>query len=199
MSVHERGRSTSTEDRALALLGSGLGPETVASALGVTVSAISQLLSDKEFAEKVAYARFQSLSAHNLRDTEYDSIEDALLEKLKNVLPMMYRPMEILKAITVINSAKRRGSSAPDQITQQNTVVNLVLPVQVVHKFTTNAQNQVVEAGQQQLLTMQSNSLLLASKKRNAERLERIHDGTTIPEISTNSSSPGSNQASTGV
>lgn len=158
---------TGTEERALTLLGNGVGPEQVASALGVSVSRISQLLSEPEFAAQVAEKRFYNLQAHNERDSRYDSLEDSLLERLQDCLPLMMRPMEILKAIQVINAAKRRGQSAPEQITNQNTVINLVMPTQIINKFQvqTNIHNQVVQAGSQDLLTIQSSTLLDTLKK----------------------------------
>ena len=151
--------TTTTEDRALSLLGQGLGPEVVAAAVGVSTSRISQLLSTPEFASKVAELRYESLAKHNQRDSAYDRMEDSLLEKLKDCLPFMMRPMEILKAIQVINAAKRRGSSAPESITSQQTVVQLVMPTQILQSFTTNINNQVIKAGQQDLVTVQSSNM----------------------------------------
>src|SRR3989442_56905 len=103
--------TSATESRALSLLGQGLGPEIVAAAVGASVSRISQLLSAPEFSAQVAELRYENLAKHNTRDNAYDSLEDTLIEKLKDCLPYMMRPMEILKAIQVINAAKRRGSS----------------------------------------------------------------------------------------
>lgn len=148
--------TTSTESRALSLLGQGLGPEVVAAAVGVSTSRISQLLSDPEFSAKVAEARYNNLAKHNSRDNAYDAMEDTLLEKLKDLLPFMMRPMEVLKAIQVINAAKRRGSSAPETITNQQTVVQLLMPTQILQSFTTNINNQVIKAGSQDLVTVQS-------------------------------------------
>lgn len=156
-----------TEERALTLLGQGLNPETVSAAIGVSASRISQLLSEPEFANKVAEARFKNLSKHNERDNAYDALEDQLVTKLKDCLPFMVRPMEVLKAIQVINQAKRRGSSAPEHITNQQTVVQLTMPTQILQQFTMNINNQVVKAGEQDLVTVQSgamNNLLKGSK-----------------------------------
>ena len=159
------GRLSLTESRALELLGSGAAPEQVAAACGVSQSRISQLLSDTEFAAAVADLRFQSLSKHNSRDSEYDNIEDALIERMKNLLPLMMRPMEVLRAIATINAAKRRGASAPAQVTQNSqTIVNITLPQIIVDRFTsakvvTNSDNQVVKAGEQDLVTMQAGTL----------------------------------------
>lgn len=156
----------STETRALKLLGGGHGPEVAATATGVSVSRISQLLSDPEFAAEVSELRFQNLQKHNERDDKYDSMESKLLVTLEDVLPLMMRPMEILKAIQVINAAKRRGQSAPDTVTHQNTVVNLTMPTLIMQQFTTNINNQVIQAGDQTLETIQSGSMLAAAKAK---------------------------------
>ena len=159
---------TSTESRALALLGQGLGAEMVASAIGVSVSRISQLLSETEFAAQVADLRFRNLSKHNERDAEYDKLEDELIIKMRDLMPFMVRPMEVARVLQIINQAKRRGSSAPESITNQQTVVQLNMPTTIYQKFTVNTNNQVIQAGQQQLITVQSGNmakLLTASKQ----------------------------------
>lgn len=169
--------ATTTEARALDLLGSGVGPEQTAAALGVTVSAISQFLSDETFANKVAEARYRNLLKHNNRDSEYDSLEDSLIKRMKDIIPYLSKPFEILRAIQVINGAKRRGMSAPEHITQQQTVISLNLPVQIVQHFQVNSANQVVRAGNQDLITVQSgrmaglSSSLLSKGNQNVELL----------------------------
>lgn len=174
--------ATSTEDRALQLLGSGIPAEQVASALGVDASRISQLLSDKTFADQVALLRYNSLQKHNTRDAAYDSIEDKLVVKLDKAMGLMFKPETILKAIQVINGAKRRGQSAPDQVTNQQNIVTLVLPAQITQKFITNINNQVVTAGAQDLATMQSGSLLALAEKKEAAR-ELAHHAQEDSEI----------------
>lgn len=168
---------TSTEDRALALLGQGLGPETVASAIGVSISRISQLLSETNFAAQVAELRFKNLSKHNERDNAYDLLEDELITRMRDLMPFMVRPMEVARVLQIINAAKRRGSSAPESITNQQTVVNLVMPTQIFQKFTVNTMNQVIQAGQQQLITVQSgqmSSLLDHARKQEPPNVERL-------------------------
>ena len=155
-----QGVPSATEDRALTLLGTGISAESVASALGVSPARISQLLSNKEFSAQVANLRYEGLQAHNTRDAKYDSLEDKLLDKLEKNIGLLFKPGEILKAIQVVNSAKRRGQSAPEQVTTSQNIVNLVLPAQIMQKFTTNVHNQVVSAGDQNLVTMQANRLL---------------------------------------
>lgn len=171
--------SETTRDRALELLGEGVAPSQVASCLGVEVSRISQLLSEPEFSAKVAELRFFNLRKHSARDNKYDAIEDDLLDRLKDCLGFMIKPQEILRAIQVINQAKRRGSSAPEAITSQTQIVQLNIPAALVQKFQVNITNTVVKAGDQSLETIQSGVLLDMSKqsdgnKKNERYIEKL-------------------------
>ena len=159
----------------LTMLGNGLSNDIVATAVGVSASYVSQLLSEEAFAMQVTELRFNNLQKHTERDNSYDSIEDQLLDKMRDLLPMMYRPMEVLRAIQVINAAKRRGASAPEQVTINNTVINLNLPKHQMQRFIQNSQGQVVQAGEQTLLTMNSNALLnRVAQKTVAQQPESI-------------------------
>ncbi len=149
-----------TQGKILEMLGNGLAPVIVASAIGVNESYISQLLQEEEFAKQVTERRFLNLQAATSRDRLYDSLEDHLLEKMKDLLPLMYRPMEVLRAITVINAAKRRGASAPENTTIHQTVVQLSLPITVLNRFTKDINNQVIAAGEQELITINSKQLV---------------------------------------
>ena len=148
-----------TAARILEMLGNGLAPVVVSSALGVSESYISQLLSEESFAHQVTALRYANLQAATSRDRCYDSIEDELITKMKELLPIMYKPMEVLRAITVINAAKRRGADAPDNTVIHQTIVQLTLPTAVTSKFIANAANQVVEAGEQALITIAASTL----------------------------------------
>lgn len=161
---------TATEDRARKLLGQGIPAAAVASALGVSESRISQLMSDKTFAAEVQELRFHALQKHNDRDISYDTLEDSLLVQLKRSIPMLLRPMEITKVLQVVNAAKRRGVSAPDATINQQNVVNITMPTKIVQQFTTNVNNQVITAGTQDLNTIQSGAMktLLAAEATSA-------------------------------
>lgn len=168
---------TSTEERALTLLGQGnISLESVAAACGVSVSRISQLMSDEEFSAKVAELRFNSLQKYNEQDASYDDIEKQATEQLKRSLPLVMRPMELVKVIQVINAAKRRGTSAPEAILEKQQVVNISLPSVIINNYTnlqpvTNVHNQVVRVGDQDLTTLQSSTLLSEHKREAAEKL----------------------------
>ena len=150
----------STAGRALELLGSGVPQEAVASALGVTPSYISQLLSDTAFAAKVTEKKYSLLSKHTERDASYDLLEDDLIEKLNKAKHLMFRPADILAAIKVVNGAKRRGTDSQSSIVTQQNIVEITMPTQIIQQFTTNIVNQVVKVGDQDLITIQSGDLL---------------------------------------
>lgn len=131
----------------LEMLGSGLGAESVATALGVSPSLVSQLLSIEEFAQAVTARRFARLTKHNERDDKLDGIEDLAIKKLEEMLSMVYKPMEVLRIFQVVNAAKRRGSGADAAASTviNNQVVNLVLPAAIKQTFHADSNNQVVE------------------------------------------------------
>jgi hypothetical protein len=174
-------RLSSVEQRALILLGQGIEPRTVASAVGVTDSHISQLLSNPEFAARVADLRYETLAKHSVRDNAYDELEDTLLEKLKNCIPYMSKPMEILAAVTRINQAKRRGSMVNPSSQSQNPVIQLNMPIQVINQYRLDVNNQVIQAGQQPLITVQSGSLKAMVEAAKALRTKETQNVELLP------------------
>jgi len=161
-----------TEDRAAALLGSGISPLVVANSLGISPSRISQLLSDENFSARVAELRYKNLAKHNERDGVADGIEDAILEKLEESLPLVHRPMELVKMYQIVNAAKRRGTGTPEAMVEKQSIIQLVVPIQILNKFQTNQQGQVVTVGSQDLLTIQSGALDNLVKSREKEGIE---------------------------
>lgn len=181
------GTLSTTEERAIALLGKGISPTQVASALGVSDSRISQLLSQEHIAQQVVNLRFAALQENNARDEKIDTLEDKLIKKIEDLLPLINRPMEALKAFQVLNAAKRRGAAAPTEQTIHNTVVNLVMPSRVVQAFTVNTLNQVVSAGSQDLVTMQSGTLLSNLKAQKVAQSEAYNEQPELRRIPSHS------------
>jgi len=165
---------TGTQGRALELLGDGIQASIVAQTLGVSESYVSQLLADEMFLRGVVERRYEHLARHNKRDAEYDSVEDKLLEKLKQTLPLLFDPMKIARVLQTVNAAKRRGQSDPASITQQNVIVNLLMPTKIIDRFqiTKDVNNQIIEAGNQKLVTIGSNTLLDRVKQSQQRQLE---------------------------
>ena len=160
-------RLDGNKEKILKLLGEGHGPEVVSNAVGVSIGYVSQLLSDPIFAQRVAELRVLKLAKHSERDSMYDDMETVLAKKFHDLIPFMMDPMKILKSLREINALKRRGSSSQDAITNQQTVVQLNMPTTIINTFVTNVNNQVIKAGGQDFLTVQSGSLAgLAAKMR---------------------------------
>lgn len=173
--------TTTTRERALELLGNGVGIESTALALGVTPSAITQLMAQEDFASEVTALKFKNLARHSKRDAIADDLEETILEKLKGSMEYIFKPMELLKAYQVVNAAKRRGVASQEGIASQAQVVRLIVPQITLQQFTSNTHNQVVVAGSQNLTTMQSGSLLRKLKEINNEPIPQDHGPGTFP------------------
>lgn len=187
-----------TQQRLLEMLGNGLAPTVCASALGISESYISQCLGEEEFAMAVTAKRFANLQAATKRDRSYDSIEDELIEKMQQLLPMMYKPMEVLRAITVINAAKRRGADAAPNTVVHTTIVKLTIPVAVQAKFVRNVNNQVIEAGEQELVTIAATNLTDKLKNYKAETLNPQLSLLSEKDANNEHNSEGSDNRATG-
>lgn len=149
------------KDRILKMLGNGLSASVVAQAVGCDPSYISQLMQDEVFALEVAKLRCMEVEEEIARDNKYDQLEDLLLEKLENILPMLMRPRDILEALTRVNAAKRRATvGQPQDLGQKTTIVQLILPQVAISKFQLNSQGEVIEVGNRPLINLPAAELL---------------------------------------
>lgn len=159
---------TGLQDRICKLLGQGIEPARVASAVGCEQSYISQLLSDEHFKSRVQSLKLDMLQAATERDERLNGLEDKLIKKVDESLanPLQFRTgIEQVRALSMVNNLKRRGANTDGAVTMQNnTIVQLVLPTHIINKFANkeyqlDINNQVIQAGEQTLVTMQSGSL----------------------------------------
>lgn len=166
------------KNQILELLGQGLTPGVVASAVGCEPSYISQLIADEDFSSKIVAQRAKNLQAVNVRDRSIDTIEDKLLAKLEQTIDdnLLYKPRDILYAASVVNNMKRRGVPAHEAVTINNSIVNLSLPTQVINSFTINHQGEVVSAGEQSLVTVPAHTLLKSLIERGKENGSKPED-----------------------
>lgn len=137
------------------LLTQGVSQSEAARALGITPGAVTQLLEHPEVSAALDKYRLDQIAKSSQIDANYDAIELQLLEQMKKVLPLLMRPGEIAQVLTRVNSAKRRGV-AHTAAAGPAKVLTLNIPAALQAKFVLNAANQVVEAGNQTLVTMQS-------------------------------------------
>lgn len=175
--------------KALSLLGQGISSVMVASTLGVSESLISQFLSDSRFAEEVVKLKLATLQKQTSIDNKHMEIEDKLLDKLAKVIPLMSKPMDILRGIQVINATKRRGMAEAGPGLATSTIVNINLPAAVHAKFVTNTHNQIVEVqdgeGSRSLVTASTQTVERLAADRKAAHLGEIEDAsfTTVASI----------------
>lgn len=136
-------------NRALQLLGTGLGPTDVGLTLGCDPSYISQLLMEDQFRTDVLELRMKNLQAATERDGKIDSLEDTIINKLKESLPYATKLRDILGAFSVLNAAKRRGARTVGSMEGQQKIVALILPIVAKQVFITNGRGEVVQVGEQ--------------------------------------------------
>lgn len=180
---------SATEARALELLGDGHSQDIVATTLGVTASRVSQLMAQDWFKEEVVKRRYSRQQEANLVDAKINRLEDKILDKLEKSLPLISRSGELIKAFSVLNSAKRRGSqSDPNQTLINQTVVNLTVPVALVNKYKTDSNSQVIEVNDKPFLTAPSNILpniastvLEQTKEEQQHAMEQIAQQFSVP------------------
>lgn len=152
------------------MLGKGLTPTVVSTAVGVSESYISQLLSTEEVADQVASLRVEAINSYTDMDDKYNRLENTVLDKLEETIDFITAPKDLLRAAHMLNNAKRRGL---DSLTAQanqappSQVINLIMPTHTITEFKTNSTNQVIEAShtandtttKQTLITIPSNKL----------------------------------------
>lgn len=157
------------KDKILSMLGSGLEAGVVASAVGVTPSYISQLLSDENFALAVAEKRTQELTQAKEIDEKYDNFENKLLDKLEDLLPFFSSPKHILDALRVVNSAKRKTAlnTASAGAAANKTYVTINVPRIIINQYKIQQNGGMTEVAGRSLQPMSSKLLLQTLKERN--------------------------------
>lgn len=167
------------------LLGTGLSNEVVASAVGVDPSYISQLMSDPQFSDEVIAKRSKALTAHSARDLTWDGLEDRLLHKLSGAIDYMVKPEVIMKALSLVNRAVRRGVPVNTQLTSRTQVIALSLPPVVRRNFIIDQQGQIVEAEGATLVTMNSAALLsrLKESRSGGEKYAKLAEQISQDEL----------------
>lgn len=149
------------------LLSAGCKPAQVAAAVGCEDSYVSQLMLDQEFSQEVVTARILALSSQSARDQKYDGLEDQILDKITQQLPMIMNPDRLVRMLVAVNNAKRRGAGASDtQLAPISNIINLTLPTLIVNKYQTNGANEVVEVNGQGLVGMPATALIEKLKQQ---------------------------------
>lgn len=160
--------STLKEDAAQ-LLVRGVSETDTAKQLGVTTSYISQIKQDSEFQsiynKLVTANKITKLPLYTQIDNNYDFLEARLAETFAQnsdiiLAAIIQKPETMLKAMTTLNSLKRRGQGETTEV--PDTVV-LMLPEFMtstcIPEVKHNSNNEVIEVDGRVLVTRESGAM----------------------------------------
>lgn len=169
-------------NQVITYLKNGVTPIEISRALGITPGAVTQLMQSPQVSTEIAKMQAEQQARSSAIDAKYDAIEEKLLVQLEKTVPLLMRPGEIANVLTRINAAKRRGvahqvAQGPAQVLQLN------IPIALQSKFVVNSANQVVQAGEQTLVTMQSSNIPGLAQTRLSEVQNVITDQTNSATI----------------
>lgn len=169
------------QTKALSLLGQGISAVMVASTLGVSESLVSQYISDPRFAEEVTKLKLATLQIQTDIDSKHMKAENLLLDKLIKTIPLISKPMDILRGIQVINATKRRGMADTVAPAGHTQIVQINLPASMAARFITNTANQIVEIrdseGARSLVTSTPEAVSRYALDVASERVSLIEQG----------------------
>jgi len=138
---------------AVQYLAQNMQPSIGAGILGVTESAISQLLADEDFAAEVTAASQGAAAGDLAYDDRMDKAEEVFLENIEK-RAQFANMQQSLQAFKLLNSARRRKDTRVHNSAQQNGVtVNIMLPSSIIPDYTMNAQAEIVEVSGKTMLS----------------------------------------------
>ena len=163
-------QNTGTKGRALDLLAQNIPSSQVAGILGVTESAVSQLLADEDFVAELDKKRLQLSEADEKFDQKLETAEESALDGVISRIKFGNLQQQ-LAAFRVLNQAKRRKDSKiqPHQGTGQ--VTNLILPAVIVPVYVVNKKNEIIEVDGKTMLSATQSQLKEIVKERTGVEL----------------------------
>lgn len=166
-----------TKDRVVELLGAGVTPVQVASAVGCSESYVSQLLAVPEIEAMVRKLRSERAAEYIEHDDSVQAAEKAALGLVRrNVDNGFLKPMEALKHFQVLNAARRKSDSTGGTAVPTNTIVNFTLPENAAVQFKMTTDRQVIEVDGRSMATLPAAQVakMLREKKAAEQLLESL-------------------------
>lgn len=158
-------------------------------ATATTEGYVSQLCAEEDFQAQIAKVITADFKRAIETDENYEEVEHILSKKLREMAPMILNLDDALKTSKIVNSMKRKMAPAinPNQGGQDgNKFVTLVLPQVVINNiqnnFITNPNNEVVQVGDMDMLTLNSNSIDGLAAQVNDKQLAQIQT-EPVPKI----------------
>lgn len=159
------------KDKIIEMLGKGITPTQVASAVGCDDSYISQLMSDEIIFAQVMQLKAEHFSKFVDQDSRLDAAESAALDKVATLAQFITKPSEAVRVYAVLNAAKRRTTDSVSNAQAVALTVALDLPEAARVRFTVTNDKQVIEIEGRSMTTMPARSLAARLEQRNAARL----------------------------
>ncbi len=165
-------------DRLLELLGAGLSASVAASAVGVTPGYVSQLMEEEDFRLEVQIRRAGKAQAAIAVDESWDSVEKQAIDRMKQMMPMITKPADLIKIAEIANRAKRTARELEGADGGAAPTVSFTIPAGAEVHFQMNSSSQVIQIDGRSTEALPIQQL----QKRLAERKEqRAAIGTTDP------------------
>lgn len=175
----------SLEERVIALLAAGVIPAKVAEICDITPARVSQLMDSTEFKDQLLEAKFSQATQYTNLDQKLNTLEEKILDGLDKTVGMVFDPMKLARMLQVVNGAKRRGTGSLGEGLDEQPIVPLILPTKIVNTFIVNQVNQVVQAGGEDLITIQPSRMKELANEQLIEtiRNQTIPKTTGIPKL----------------
>lgn len=139
-----------------AMLAAGKSHSEIAASLGVTQSAIAQAAKTDAVQNLLVTAKEKQPDIARDLDSRYDAVESALLAKFEQQLNSTFlKPAELLRAMATLNGMKRRTGALNPERPPATTVVQLIMPTQIVNKMQVSPQGEIVAIDGRDLITAQ--------------------------------------------
>lgn len=148
-----------TRAKALEYLSIGISPTQAAKALGVTDAVLSKLMDEPEFVQELADRKFARTHKATTQDDALDSLESQITKQLAQSVGTIYDPMKLGRLLQQVSAVKRRGGPVTNGDNTPTKVIELHMPVAIMSRFVLNEHNQVIAAGGQDLVTIQSSQV----------------------------------------
>lgn len=165
------------KEKAKNLLSGGVEYSLAAKILGCDVSYLSHLMQDPVFAAEVT-ARQVAVSGDQVQITQkVTALQLKALEKMEMLLPFESDLAEIRNCFKVLNAAVLRSPDVNPDAGKDQQVVPLRLPTVINLNFKVDINNEVIQAGDQVLVTMPSQDVLKMAVERghaDGHALERL-------------------------
>lgn len=165
------------KEKAKNLLSGGVEYSLAARILGCDVSYLSQLMSDPDFAAEVTARQVQNAGDQVQITRKITDLQLKALEKIERLLPYETDLSEIRQCFSALNKATIRTPDVNPDAGKDQQVVPLRLPESITFAFKVDINNEVIQAGEQMLVTMPSQQLLKMAMEKgdaNGQALERL-------------------------